>query len=145
VAFLFKMQNFSLSRLQKFRSFIIIFGVLSLIFITLFVFSALTKKEEPQPKQPSQQSDLRPQTKFEDKKQGIRIDYSPGTKAYWVYIDASSVQEYSQKRKEAVVQLREMNIDTCNSKTTFWPIPANIKTKFTANDLKALREITCLK
>ena len=140
------MANITLSFLAKYRFFSILIVVGVVLVLGLLMFKSTLKDQDSTNRYASPTpSGLKPQTKFENKDEKIRIDYSPGTKAYWVYIDAKSVEEYTQKRKEAVKKLKELNIDPCNYKTTFWPIPGEIKTKFTAQDLKALREITCPK
>ena len=140
------MANITLSSLAKYRFFPIIIAVGIVLTLGLLIFRSTFKDQNSAKRYASPTpSSLKPQTKFEDKDENIRIDFSPGTKTYWVYIDAKSVEEYTQKRKEAVKKLKELNIDPCNYKTTFWPIPGEIKTKFTAQDLKALREITCPK
>ena len=132
--------------MAKYRFFTIVIAAGVVLVLMLLIFKSTAKDQDFAKRYASPTpSGLKPQTKYEDKDQKIRIDYSPGTKAYWVYINAHSVEQYTEKRKEAVEKLKDLNIDPCNYKTTFWPIPGEIKTKFTANDLKALREITCPK
>lgn len=113
-----------------------------IILFASVIFTSRKPTEQTKPL-PSVKPGLMPQTKFEDKSKNIRIDYSEGTSAYWVYIETSSVDDYIQKRKEAVDQLKKLGVDTCDISKTFWPLPSEVKNKIKGKDLDEIRNFTC--
>jgi|SRR3989344_5662227 len=131
--------------LQKLKTPFLITGFLLVIVIIVAMASLIFKSEDKSKTVGKPKSSLQPQTKFEDKPKDIKIDYSPGTNSYWVYIDAATTKEYIEKRKLAVEELKKIDVDACDYQKTFWTTPTNLKGKFTEDEFNTIRNITCPK
>lgn len=113
--------------------------------VILFASALFSPKKPGQDFAPNPQDKrgLVPKTEFSSDE--IRIDFSQGTNAYWVYINAATIEDYISKRKKAVEELKKMRVDLCDPSKVFWPLPAEIKNQLNSQNLTEISNVTCPK